>query len=85
MSFDFVLTTKAREDLEKLDGTTRKRIAKKLQILSGYDDLTHVAIGLEGEMQGMQKIRIGHYRVICIVGGTVVTIVRVRHRRNAYR
>ncbi len=85
MSYDFVLTKKAEEDLDVLDRMTRQRIAKKLRTLKDYEDLAHVAIRLEGEMQGMQKIRVGHYRVICIVEENVVTVVRVRHRRNAYR
>jgi mRNA interferase RelE/StbE len=85
MAFDFIFTREAEEDLCKLDMVTRRRIAKKLQTLKDYDDLHHVAISLVGEMQGLENIRVGHYRVICKVKEGAVVVLRIGHRRNVYR
>lgn len=84
MSFDFVFTTKAEQDLRILDAVTKKRILKKLQALKDYEEIAHIAIGLAGELRGTQKIRVGHYRIICSVDKNLLTILRIRHRKNAY-
>lgn len=85
MSFDFIFTKEARVDFAALDKPMRLRIAKKIETLEDYDTLVQVAIGLSGELQGMQKIRIGNYRILCFVEGSEVTILRIKHRREAYK
>ena len=85
MAFTFVFTKLAKKQATKLDTLTRRRIAKKLQQLIEYDDISHVAVNLEGQFAGLQRIRIGTYRIICEVEEDVITIIRVEHRRNIYR
>ncbi|QBQ53271.1 type II toxin-antitoxin system RelE family toxin [Nitrosococcus wardiae] len=42
---------------------------------------------LKGELSGLRRIRVGEYRVIYEIDGGKLTVlvVRVRHRRDAYR
>ena len=85
MAFTFVFTQLAKKQTTKLDTLTRRRIAKKLQQLAQYDDISHVAVNLEGQFAGLQRIRIGTYRIICEIEEDVITIIRVEHRRKIYR
>ncbi|ADE13784.1 hypothetical protein Nhal_0600 [Nitrosococcus halophilus Nc 4] len=45
------------------------------------------AYGLQIGMSGLRRIRVGEYRLIYEVDGGKLTVlvVRVRHRRDAYR
>jgi mRNA interferase RelE/StbE len=42
---------------------------------------------LKGELRGLRRIRVGRYRVVYEVldGELIVLVVRVAHRREAYR
>jgi len=85
MAFTFVFTQLAKKQTDKLDTLTRRRIAKKLQQLAQYDDLSHIATNLEGQFAGKQRIRVGTYRIICEIEVDIVTVLRVEHRRKIYQ
>ena len=48
---------------------------------SGNDDIKALA----GEWQGYFRLRIGEYRIILAIAPEEITIMRVRHRSEAYR
>ena len=85
MAFDIVITEAAKTDFKKLDTAISKRIIKKLASLHEYEDVSHVAKQLTGEWSEYSKIRVGSYRVICIVASDTIVVHRVRKRGRVYR
>lgn len=85
MAFEFIFTKTALQDIKCLDTTVRKRVVKKLQQLSEYDDLQPVAKRLTGSLSECNRIRVGDYRLIVSIEGDRVTILRVQHRKDVYR
>jgi mRNA interferase RelE/StbE len=85
MSYQFIFTPKAEEDLGKLDSSVIKRTIKKIIKLQDYTDISHVATSLTGDFQKYCRIRVGQYRLVCVVEDGVITILRIQHRREVYR
>jgi len=63
----------------------RSRIGKKLEYFIEHDDPLQFAEKLTKHKAGDYRFRIGDYRVILIVEGKTIYIVRVQHRREVYR
>ncbi|HUP01816.1 MAG TPA: type II toxin-antitoxin system RelE/ParE family toxin [Gemmatimonadota bacterium] len=79
------MTGQARRDLSGLPRSVQERIAPRLR------SLTHTpqpagAKKLVGE-EDLYRTRIGDYRVVYRIqeGRLVIVIIRIRHRRDAYR
>ena len=76
---------KARKEFRRLDAQTRARILDALDTLS-LDPMN--AAGVK-RLQGREgyRLRVGDYRVIYELdgGALVVLVLRVAHRREAYR
>ncbi len=85
MAYQFVFTKNAETDLKDLGAVERKRILKKLSQLSSYDTLQNISKTLLGEFSAYSRIRVGQYRLACEIVDGVVTVLRVRHRREVYR
>jgi mRNA interferase RelE/StbE len=85
MSYQVALDRTAKRDLRHLDPVWQRQVAEHLQILltdprpAGVTKLR----GTENEW----RIRVGDYRVIYEIDDDkhMVTILRIRHRREAYR
>lgn len=77
-------TPGAAREFAQLPSDVLRRVAKKIDALA-QEPRPNGSIKLKGE--DLWRIRIGHYRVVYqILDATlVVTLVRVRHRRDAYR
>ena len=76
----------ASRDLARLDKPVGCRIAERINWLS--DNLNHIRPEpLRGDLIGLYKFRIGHYRVIYEIIHEEKTIVihAVGHRREIYR
>ena len=60
-----------------------------IRILHGLTEYGETGKGdvkaLAGRWQGHIRLRTGEYRVILAVGPDSITVVRVRHRSEAYR
>lgn len=70
-------------DLKKIDKNKAEKILKKIE-----EELPSKAENfaiLTGKFSGLRKFRIGNYRVIYAIIGDTALILRVRHRREAYR
>jgi len=81
-----VFTPEARDDLEKLDKSLRKRIIEKLDWLYiNFDKITPLA--LSNKWQGFFKIRVGDWRVIYRVdwNKNLITIYLINRRDKIYK
>jgi mRNA interferase RelE/StbE len=61
-----------------------------VRVVAAIDSLKehpHVGTVLKGQLTGLRRIRVGHYRVIYEVQEAVlvVLVLRVGHRRDVYR
>jgi mRNA interferase RelE/StbE len=77
-----VWTGRARRDLRGIDRQQQKRI---------LDAVDHFAETGEGDVKALRgddaayRLRVGDYRVLFDKEGLIVSVVRVAHRREAYR
>jgi mRNA interferase RelE/StbE len=78
----------AAKELKKLGRAEAARIVRTLETrIAPLDDPRTLGAPLEGEHDGYWRWRIGDYRVIARIQDERITIlvVRVAHRREAYR
>jgi mRNA interferase RelE/StbE len=80
---NFIWPNCARADLRAIDREIALRILHGLTEYgeSGKGDLK----ALTGQWQGYFRLRVGEFRVIFAITPEEITIVRVRHRSEAYR
>ena len=85
MSYVIEYQPEALNDLEKLAQSVRKRIVKKIIWLSeNFEQINPQS--LSADLSGFFKLRVGDYRVIYEFDSEeeVISIDRVRHRREVY-
>ena len=73
---------------KRLDSSTAHQVANKLRWLSGHPELLHQPMRyLPTELQGLQKYRIGDWRVLFWVDHAkqVITLYTVEHRSTVYK
>ena len=79
----FIWPDSARADLRAID---RKMAIRILQGLAEYGESGNGDLrALAGQWQGYFRLRIGEYRIILAIAPEEITIMRVRHRSEAYR
>lgn len=83
MNYKVVFKKSVVRDLKKIDKNQADRILKKIEeeLPSKAENFTV----LTGRFSGLRKLRIGDYRVIYAIIGDTALILRIRHRREAYR
>ena len=79
----FIWPDSARSELRAIDRETAGRILHGLTdyFESGKGDIKARA----GKWQGYFRLRIGEYRIVMAIAPDEITIMRVRHRSDAYR
>ena len=83
MSYKIAFRKSVARDLKKIDRVQADRVLRKIE-----DELPVKAETfpvLTGKFSGLRKFRIGEYRVIYSTIGDIVLILRISHRREAYR
>jgi mRNA interferase RelE/StbE len=83
LSYNVAFKKSVARDLKKIDSDQVDRILRKIE-----DELPEKAEtfpGLTGKFSGLRKFRIGDYRVIYSIIGDTALILRICHRREAYR
>ena len=78
----------AVKELKKLDRRAAARIVKTLEErIATLEDPRTLGAPLKGEHDGYWRWRVGDYRIIARIEDEKITIlvVRVAHRREAYR
>lgn len=85
MAYAVSVSSSAAKDIRALDEGVRRRVAKAIDALA-KDPRPHGVEKLSGE-EGIYRIRVGDYRVLYKISDRqlMVLVVRVRHRRDAYR
>lgn len=84
MIFSVRIKASAAKALRKLPETDRRRVVEAIDRLRE----TPTAGGaLKGEFAGLRRLRVGRYRIIyeVIEDKLVVLVIRVSHRKDAYR
>ena len=83
MSYKIEFKKSVTRDLKRLDKDQAERILAKIE-----QDLPEKAEAfplLTGKFVGLRKLRIGDYRVIYTIIEDTALILRISHRREAYR
>jgi mRNA interferase RelE/StbE len=83
LSFKIAFKKSVARDLKKIDRDQVDRILSKIE-----DELPEKAEAfpvLSGKFSGLRKFRVGEYRVIFSIIGDTALILRIAHRREAYR
>jgi mRNA interferase RelE/StbE len=79
---------RAAKELRSLDPESRRRILRFLRDrLATAEDPRRIGRALQGQSVPLWRYRVGPYRLICTIEDDrlVVLVVRVAHRREAYR
>ena len=84
MSFSIRIKESAAKELKRVAKSERTRIVAAIDRLP---ETPHLGTTLKGDMRGLRRLRIGDHRVLYEVRGDelVVLVVRIAHRRYAYR
>ena len=83
MNYKIAFKKSVARDLKKIDKEQATKILKKIE-----DELPEKAETLPvltGKFSGLRKFRIGDFRVIFSIIGNTALILRIRHRKEAYR
>ena len=83
MNYRIAFKKSVARDLKKIDKEQASKILKKIE-----DELPEKAETLPvltGKFSGLRKFRIGDFRVIFSIIGDTALILRIRHRKKAYR
>jgi mRNA interferase RelE/StbE len=78
----------ARKQIKSLDRPVQSGILKFLrERVAESSDPRQTGKALRGDMGDLWRYRVGDYRIICDIHDDLVTVLvlRVRHRKEAYR
>lgn len=85
MEYRFEVLPVALRQLEKMDKTTQVVILRKLKWIAAQSNPIQFSRKLHRSKIGDIRFRIGDYRVIAVVHGSIIGIFKIAHRREAYR
>ena len=80
-----VFAGSSKKDLNKLDHTTRQRIAKKLTFFLEQEDPLSYARQLVHSNIGSYRFRVGHYRIVFDIDGSTLQVISIKHWKDVYR
>jgi mRNA interferase RelE/StbE len=70
-------------DLKKIDKDQADRILRRIE--DQLSDKVEAFPSLAGKFSGLRKFRVGEFRLIYSIIGDTALILRIIHRRDAYR
>ncbi len=70
------------KDLKHVDLRDRERILRRVEAV--LRENPRRGEGLQGEFEGLCKLRVGDYRVVYALVGADAIILRIRHRSKSY-
>lgn len=84
VTYSIRIKRSAAKELARIPQDDRVRIVRAID---GLADKPLSGSALKGELRGLRRIRVGQYRIVYEVldGELVILVVRVSHRREAYR
>jgi addiction module RelE/StbE family toxin len=83
LSFKIAFKKSVARDLKRIDKDQSARILRKID--EELPEKTESFPVLSGKFSGLRKFRVGDYRVIYSILGDIALILRISHRREAYR
>lgn len=83
MNYKIAIKKSVIRDLKKIDNPNRDRILRKIE--NELPAKAETFPVLTGQFSGLRKFRVGDFRVIYTILEKTVLILRVRHRKDAYR
>ena len=88
MSYQLMLSKKARKQLKKLDPPVAEMIIRWLKAnVDGVDNPRKHGKTLTGEYKDLWRYRVGNYRIICDVRDRelIILALAVGHRKDIYK
>jgi len=83
LSFKIAFKKSVARDLKKIDRDQSAKILSKID--KELPEKAEFFPVLSGKFSGLRKFRVGDYRVIYSIIGNTALILRISHRREAYR
>jgi mRNA interferase RelE/StbE len=83
LSFKIAFKKSVARDLKRIDKNQTERLLGKID--EELPDKAESFPVLSGKFSGLRKFRVGDYRVIYSIIGDTALILRISHRREAYR
>ena len=83
MSYKIGFKKSVSRDLKKLNKDDAERILDKIE--QDLPEKADTIPMLKGKFSGLRKFRIGDYRVIYTIIENTALVLRISHRRDAYR
>ena len=83
MSYKIAFKKSVSRDLKKLNKDDAERILDKIE--KDLPEKADTFPMLTGKFSGLRKFRIGDYRVIYTIIENTALVLRISHRRDAYR
>ena len=83
MVYNITFKKSVAKDLKKIDRSEADRILKK--ITSELSKQAYELPELKGQFAGLEKYRIGNYRIVFAIMDDSVLILRIQHRKDAYK
>ena len=83
MSYKIAFKKSVARDLKKIDKEQATKILKKIE--DELPEKAEILPVLTGKFSGLRTFRIGDFRVIFSIIGDTALILRIRHRKEAYR
>lgn len=77
------LASVVKDDIPALDAAARRQIRAAIESRLARNPI-EVGKPLQYSLRGCRRLRVGDYRVIFQIEGTVVVIVKIGHRREVY-
>lgn len=83
MAFSINYKSSVKKDLRKISKSEQVKILDLIDIELSVKAAKYPL--LKGEFKGLRKFRVGNYRVIYSLTGEDVLILKIRHRKDAYK
>lgn len=83
MSYKIAFKSSVYKDLKKIDQAKAEQILNKIE--KELSEKPDSFPELSGKFSGLRKFRVGNYRVIFSLVDDIVLILRISHRKDAYR
>ena len=83
MEYNIVYKLSVKKDLRKIDKKELPGILNEIENMLKGNPLKGKE--LESEFAGLLSYRVGNYRAVYTILGSTVLILRISHRKNAYK
>jgi len=81
--YEILYKSSVKKDLKNINKEDAKRILDEIECTLSQNPWKGVP--LSGKYKGLYKYRIGKYRVIYVVEGTQILVLKIAHRKQVYR